>query len=199
MTRLQTEQLSHGSQAAVVGFPLGLLRELRTDHAGETGAVMIYHGVLAMSRDPGLRNFARHHLETEQRHLLLMEQVVPTNWRSWLLPLWRLAGWLTGALPACFGPAAVYATIQIVETFVDHHYEQQVVMIDSLLAQSPPADATTNLLRLRTLLVECQLEEVAHKEDARAHWSGQPNVLLSVWLRLVDRGSKSAVGMCRYV
>ena len=199
MTRLQTEQLLHGSQAAAVGFPLGLLRELRTDHAGETGAVMIYHGVLAMSRDPGLRNFARHHLETEQRHLLLMEQVVPTNWRSWLLPLWRLAGWLTGALPACFGPAAVYATIQIVETFVDHHYEQQVVMIDSLLAPSLPADATTNLLRLRTLLVECQLEEVAHKEDARAHWSGQPNVLLSVWLRLVDRGSKSAVGMCRYV
>ncbi len=120
MTRLQTEQLSHGSQAAVVGFPLGLLRELRTDHAGETGAVMIYHGVLAMSRDPGLRYFARHHLETEQRHLLLMHQVVPTKWRSWLLPSWRLAACFPRPFPPCLAPPPAYAPIPSLDTVVHH-------------------------------------------------------------------------------
>ena len=29
-------------------------KDLRSDHAGETGAVMIYNGILAVSRDPAL-------------------------------------------------------------------------------------------------------------------------------------------------
>jgi hypothetical protein len=86
------------------GWPAALKRELRTDHAGEAGAVMIYRGVLAVARDDTLRAFAQHHLETESRHLALIEEVVPPSGRSRLLPLWRVAGWLTGALPACFGP-----------------------------------------------------------------------------------------------
>jgi demethoxyubiquinone hydroxylase (CLK1/Coq7/Cat5 family) len=106
------------------GFPRRLRRELRTDHAGETGAVMIYHGILAVSRDPALRAFASHHLATEQRHLADIEKVVPKRWRSRLLPLWRLSGWLTGALPAFVGARATYATIQAVETFVDRHYAE---------------------------------------------------------------------------
>lgn len=32
-------------------WPQALQRELRTDHAGEAGAVMIYRGVLAVTRD----------------------------------------------------------------------------------------------------------------------------------------------------
>ena len=40
-------------------------------------------------------------------------------------------GWLTGALPALFGRQAIFATIEAVETFVDQHYEQQVVRIDA--------------------------------------------------------------------
>jgi demethoxyubiquinone hydroxylase (CLK1/Coq7/Cat5 family) len=36
--------------------------------------------------------------------------------------LWRVAGWLTGALPALFGRAAVLRTIDAVETFVEGHY-----------------------------------------------------------------------------
>jgi hypothetical protein len=40
---------------------------LQTDHAGETGAVMIYRGILAVTRDQTLRAFAHHHFETERR------------------------------------------------------------------------------------------------------------------------------------
>ena len=80
--------------------PADLMPELRTDHAGETGAVMIYRGILAVSRDPAVRAFAHHHQATEQQHLELIEALQPTVRRSRLLPLWRLSGWLTGALPA---------------------------------------------------------------------------------------------------
>ena len=107
--------------------PRWLQQELRSDHAGEVGAVMIYRGVLASSRDSSVRQFAEAHLCTEQKHLKLMEDIVPAASRTRLLPVWRLMGWLTGALPALFGSRAVFATIEAVETFVDHHYEQQIV------------------------------------------------------------------------
>ena len=198
---------------AAEAFPRELLRELRTDHAGETGAVMIYRGVLAITRHPELRAFALHHLETEQRHLALIEAVVPPRSRSALLPLWRLSGWLTGAVPALFGPRAVYATIEAVETFVDRHYAAQIEQIDALTdpdpCASPKAAAVAgaargaaeldSLQRLRDVLVRCQADEVAHRDDARSRWNNKPGLLMRLWLAMVSRGSAHAVGICRHV
>jgi ubiquinone biosynthesis monooxygenase Coq7 len=181
-------------------YPLRVMQELRTDHAGETGAVMIYRGVLAFARDPELRAFALHHLETEARHLSLIEQVASASWRSRLLPLWRLSGWLTGALPALVGPRAVYATIQSVETFVDHHYADQVSMIDAFLAgQSLDASSRERLVALRALLEECRLDEVAHRDDAASRFQGRAGMCLRLWQRVVGSGSQAAVKVCRHV
>jgi ubiquinone biosynthesis monooxygenase Coq7 len=184
-------------------LPRALRQELRTDHAGETGAVMIYRGVLAVTRDPALRAFAEHHLATEQRHLAWMEEIVPARWRSRLLPLWRISGWLTGALPACFGPRAVYATIEAVETFVDRHYAAQIAMIDEhLRAPAPPATdprANDALHSLRAALEQCRLDEVAHRDDAGARCQGRRGVVRAAWCALVGRGSVAAVAICRHL
>ncbi|MEO8937133.1 MAG: demethoxyubiquinone hydroxylase family protein [Burkholderiaceae bacterium] len=167
-----------------------MLADLRTDHAGETGAVRIYQGVLRFARDPALYAFAQRHLVTEQIHLREIEAWLPLTDRSRLLPVWRLAGWLTGAVPALFGPRAVYGTIEAVERFVDHHYEEQ---IQCLAAQ--PA-----LGRLRQTLVDCQGDEVAHRDEAAAaRGSGEPGVVLRVWGWLVGVGSRGAVAVCRYL
>ena len=189
-------------------LPRQLITELRTDHAGETGAVMIYRGVLAVSRDPHLREFAQHHLETERGHLALIEQILPARRRSSLLPLWRLSGWLTGALPAFAGPRAVYATIQAVETFVDRHYADQVELIDTLLNAAAPArppnatparEDTAALISLRALLEQCRLDEVAHRDDAAARWDRNPSWLIRLWQALVGHGSEWAVSLCRLI
>ena len=186
-----------------LALPLPLRQELRTDHAGETGAVMIYRGVLAVARDPGLRAFAEHHLATELRHLAWMDELVPAGWRSRLLPLWRIAGWLTGALPACFGPRAVYATIEAVETFVDRHYAAQIAMIDAHLRMpAPPATdprASDALQSLRATLEQCRLDEVAHRDDAGARCAGRRGLVRAAWCALVGRGSVAAVAVCRHL
>ena len=196
------------TRTALPELPHELLRELRTDHAGETGAVMIYRGVLAMARDPALREFAHHHLATEQRHLALIEQVTPGRERSWLLPLWRLSGWLTGAVPGLFGPRAVYATIQSVETFVDHHYADQVRLIDELLqgrhpaerpAAGPATSTETELQNLRALIEQCRLDEVSHRDDAAQRWDGRASLMLRLWQGAVGRGSAWAVSVCRRI
>ena len=44
-----------------------LAGDLRSDQAGETGAVWIYRGLLAVSRDAGVREFAQRHLVTEKK------------------------------------------------------------------------------------------------------------------------------------
>ena len=63
--------------ALTPAVPMDLMPELRTDHAGETGAVWIYRGVLAITRDAALRGFAQRHLATEQEHLRLICELVP--------------------------------------------------------------------------------------------------------------------------
>jgi len=86
-----------------------MVRELRSDHAGETGAVFIYQGITTVARwrqDTELLAFARQHGETETEHLRLIEDWLPAESRSRLLLPWRMAGWLTGTLPALFGRRA---------------------------------------------------------------------------------------------
>ena len=170
-----------------------LVGDLRSDHAGELGAVWIYRGLLATSRDAGVREFARRHATTEQTHLDKISALLPWPQRSRLLPAWRVAGFLTGALPGLIGPRAVYATIAAVETFVDQHYQHQ---IDKL--QSRPEHAA-----LLALLLQCQHDECEHRDEALALQgtpkSKPPGPLLQAWCALVGGGSAAAVALARRV
>ena len=166
-----------------------LVGDLRSDHAGETGAVWIYRGLLMVSRDAGVREFAKRHLATEQDHLDKIKAVLPWPQRSRLLPGWRVAGFATGALPALFGPRAVYATIAAVETFVDQHYQHQ---IDKLEQQPEHAD-------LLALMRQCQQDECEHRDEALALQNQPPGWLLRAWCKLVGSGSSTAVALARRI
>jgi ubiquinone biosynthesis monooxygenase Coq7 len=179
-------------------LPETLVADLRSDHAGETGAVMIYRGILAATRDSDVRHFAQDHLATESRHLAEIEPLLSRKQHSRLLPLWRLAGWLTGALPALLGPRAVYATIEAVETFVDRHYAEQIDSID----RQDPARTHSALQALRALLESCRSDEVAHRDEAAALFAlggAPPSLALRVWVGLVGSGSRVAVKICRRI
>lgn len=179
-----------------IRLPAALIADLRTDHAGESGAVMIYRGILATTRDVLVRQFASEHLATEAGHLAAIEPLLSRRQRSRLLPMWRLAGWLTGALPALVGPRAVYATIESVETFVDRHYAEQIEAID----RHDPASLHPRLQALRALLDTCSADEVAHRDEAAALFAmaGQPPTpVMRVWLWSVGAGSRAAVKICR--
>ena len=179
-------------------LPVRLVADLRTDHAGETGAVMIYRGILATTRDAAVRAFAQEHLATESTHLAAVELLLETQHRSRLLPLWRAAGWLTGALPAWAGPAAVYATIEAVETFVDHHYTEQIESIDRL----DPCRTQSALQVLRAQLHAFRADEIHHRNDAAARLgrcAGGPSSLRRLWIWAVGAGSRWAVKVCRRI
>ena len=171
-------------------LPDSVLADLRTDHAGETGAVFIYQEILKVTRDPELQAFAQLHMATEQSHLRHIESWLPKAHYSYLLPLWRLAGFLTGALPALVSARAVYVTIQAVETFVNHHYDDQIRSLES----------KPSLAKLHQILLECQDDEVAHRDQAAAALGQKKTgLLLHFWSVLVGAGSRAAVAVCRHV
>ncbi len=165
-----------------IEIPQEMLPALRSDHAGETGAVYIYRGILAVTRSSEVRSFARHHLATEQRHLEIMAQLLPREQHSRLLPLWRFAGWLTGMLPALFGPLAVYRTIDAVESFVDRHYEEQIELLRTRSSHES----------LRALLQSCRDDELLHRDEARSHLQSA-GLFGQLWVRMVGAGSRAGV------
>jgi ubiquinone biosynthesis monooxygenase Coq7 len=97
---------------------------------------------------------------------------------------------MTGALPALLGPRAVYATIEAVETFVNHHYQVQI----QRLALHP------ELRELRNTLLACQADEVAHRDEAAsAKGAAKLGFMLRAWCCLVGVGSRGAVALCRNI
>ena len=166
-----------------------LIAELRTDQAGEAGAVQIYRGIIAVSRNRSVLEFAHRHMATESCHLEDIDSVLPLSQRSHLLPIWRWLGWITGAIPALFGPTAVFATIHAVETFVDKHYQAQ---IDRLRSEGQEPALLAMLERLRG-------DEIEHMNDAAFRIPVAQSIFLKAWLKLVTVGSHVAVVFARHL
>ena len=161
-----------------------LMRELRSDHAGETGAVWIYRGILKVTNDTEVRSFAREHLRTENRHLAFFERWLPGHCHSVLLPLWRVAGFMLGAFCALFGARFTFVTIAAVEDFVVAHYQQQIDTLQIQYGAQTP---------LAQLLSYFQADEHHHQSDANRRTHGSMKTGEKLWFKLVGGGSRSAV------
>ena len=166
-----------------------LIADLQSDHAGEAGAVAIYRGMLAVSRDEAVRRFAAEHVRTELRHLRFFEGWLPVRHRSRLMWIWRAAGWLLGATSALFGRQAAFRTVAAVESFVEAHYVAQIEVMNS----------TEGLEELAAILREFCDEEVHHREDARARMTRSGGPAARVWAHLIASGSALGVRIARKV
>lgn len=88
----------------------------------------------------------------------------------------RGLGWLTGAIPSMFGSNAVFAMIEIVETFVNRHYQAQ---IDRLRFEDGDPAIINLLDRLRR-------DEVEHRDEAAARRTDRASLPLRIWTWLVE-------------
>ena len=184
-------ELSYKTNYRYYSFMNKLLESfLRSDHAGEVGAVYIYKGILSIAKDPDLVEFSTRHLETEKEHLRKIEEILPSSKRSKLVGIWKIAGYLLGFLPSLFGPRIVFATIEAVESFVEDHYEEQ---LNYLRAQDNPDHVLINLLQ------SCQDDEIEHKNESAIKKKFTPGILLNLWMKIVGWGSSSAVKVAKII
>lgn len=169
-------------------FSVRFIKDLRSDHAGETGAVWIYRGVLRVARDPEVVSFATHHLEAERRHLAFFQAWLPKKHQSKLIPLWKVSGFLLGAVAALLGKKMLYVTISAVESFVVEHYQKQ---LDYLNREGNRTERS-----LLALLSQFQADESHHKLDAVTRINNIAGAA-GIWLRLVEGGSRIAANAAR--
>ena len=160
--------------ALKIDFSSQQLSLLRSDHAGEIGAVNIYKGILWCAKDPAVLAFANCHLEVESRHLESVESILTPENRSIFSPLWIVAGRVLGLVAVAGGQNFLFSTIASVEEFVVEHYERQLPFFHG---------------SVRELLLEMMSEEDTHREDA-AHRSSKK---FAFWDFLVKKGCGLAV------
>ena len=86
--------------AANINVPISMLNWMRSNHAGETGAVWIYMGAKCIFWNKNIQNMTNEHYETEKNHLIVMSHILPKNYHSKLLILWRILGFGLGFLSA---------------------------------------------------------------------------------------------------
>ena len=157
-----------------IDFSPQQLSLLRSDHAGELGAVNIYKGILWCARDPAVVAFANCHLEVESKHLASVESLLIPKHRSTFSPLWVVAGRALGLMAVVGGKTFLFSTIASVEEFVVEHYKQQLPFFSGTV---------------QDLLKEMMVDENTHREDA-AHRSSRRHML---WEILVKKGCGLAV------
>ena len=168
-------------------------RELRASHAGETGAVWIYKGVLwanTFRADRDIEAFAKSHLATEAQHLEQYEAALHKFRGSMLLFLWVIAGFSLGVMATFLGKHWLYFTIHQVESFVDEHYREQIARLNPL--PCPEAQSAIQLFRL------CNLDEIAHRDQALSLLKQSPTKSMAMWGQLVATGSALAANCARF-
>ena len=190
-TNTQTK-LQNVSDSNIERYGSFIRGELRASHAGETGAVWIYRGILLVNRlkrDPDIKIFALHHLATEKAHLAQFENIIHRFRGSALLFIWTLAGFTMGALSMMLGKNWVYFTIYKVESFVDIHYKQQIQALSKceFFCKS----------EIIAMMETCNIDEQAHRDEALNAINGEPTKAMRVWGRLVAGGSSCAVAVAK--
>ena len=169
-------------------IPSNLLPYFRSNHAGETGAVFIYKGIMAVSNDPKILKFSKKHLITETNHLNIIEQVLDKQHISKLIFFWKLAGFFTGFIPALLGKNFVYATIFYVESFVEKHYQEQLSLLSKDRKQ----------IKLRSMISELMEDEISHKKESLSSVTNL-NLIHRIWGKVVTIGSELAVNISKKI
>ena len=174
--------------ASNINVPSSMLDWMRSNHAGETGAVWIYMGAKCIFWNKKIQDMTKEHYETEKNHLIVMGHILPKSSHSKLLILWKILGFGLGFFSALLGYKFFCVTIQSVETFVEEHYQEQ---IDFLYKNS----TSFKLLRV---LEKCCDEEVEHQVDAKLQKGNDKNTSFErFWSNLIGSGSSLAVNISK--
>jgi len=171
---------------------MDLVQALRSDQAGETGAVWIYRAMRLFRHDSATVDLIQEHLAQESQHLDEVNAILPRSKHSLLVPLWAVAGFVTGLVPAVMGPNWIKHTIVTVETFVDQHYLEQIEFL-SVYDADLAGITVNNQQQLIDILKKLRFDEIRHRQDALGDVIITPSRSLKLWCKLVDTGSKAAV------
>lgn len=165
---------------------------LRVDHAGETAAVRIYEGQLAVLGGTAERDVLEEMAAHERAHLRRFDELLPAYRArpTALLPVWEAAGFALGAAGALLGRESAHAVTKAVEEVITEHYNDQL----RELRERGYADEELLRRTFRQFRDEEQEHlDVAHERGADAAPMAQP---ISA---VVKAGCKAAIWLSKRV
>ena len=161
---------------------------IRVDHAGETAAVAIYRGQLAVfERQTGKDRIVGQLTEMEQEeqdHLDAFNTMIRDNGvrPTAMMPLWNVAAYGLGVATALLGEKAAHACTEAVESVIEKHYDNQVKELETIEGET----------ELSAKFAKFRDEETAHKDLAIEEGARQAPAypLLSA---VIKAGCKTAI------
>ena len=172
--------------AANINVPDSILNWMRSNHVDVTGAVWIYMGAKCIFWNKNIQSMTKKHYEIKKNQLNVMNHILPKNYYSKLLILWKILAFGLGFLSALLGYRFFSVIVQLVETFVEEHYQEQIKFLykNSL---------SFELLRV---LEKCCDEEVEHLIDAKLHKKNDKNSSFErFWSNFIGSGSTFKVNI----
>ena len=187
---MENFELIEKYNASDISIPKNMVGWMRSNHAGETGAVWIYLGAKCIFWNKKIKLMSKEHYQTEKNHLIIMNHLLSNKNKSKLLILWRILGFSLGFISALLGYRFFCVTIQSVESFVEQHYREQ---IEFLYKKSISFD-------LLKVLEMCCDEEVEHQNDAKMQKGLDKNSFFeNMWSNLIGSGSNVAVNVSKLI
>lgn len=134
---------------------------LRVNHAGESAAVRLYEGQLAVLSKSKSAEDLRHMLLQEQKHKEKFETALREHdvSPSLLNPVWHKVSYGLGVFTALLGAKEAMSCTVAVEEVIETHYKRQ-------LDDFPKAGQHEHV---HALIQNCYHDEVSHKNIAAEH------------------------------
>jgi ubiquinone biosynthesis monooxygenase Coq7 len=113
---------------------------IRVDHAGETGAKVIYEGqilALKLKGDDKTLEIVKEMRNQELKHLdYFSKKIIEHKVRPTLMePLWKVGGFLLGFATAIVDKKSAMTCTTAVEETIDQHYNQQLTELEIIKKQ----------------------------------------------------------------
>ncbi|KAJ1937002.1 ubiquinone biosynthesis monooxygenase Coq7 [Linderina macrospora] len=168
-------------------------RFVRVNQAGETAAVTIYKGQMAvLGHNPELRKLLTHMRDQEIVHLEIMDRhirdfrVRPTL----LQPVAAVGGYVLGMVTALMGVESAMTCTEAVETRIGNHYNDQLRDLHQLKYKE--------LDELKRTIAKCRDEELEHLETAVEH-GAKLAPLHELQFEFVKGGCSLAIWACERI
>lgn len=166
--------------------PIDIQRLLRVNHSGEFGAIGIYQAQRLLARLTWPQGVALidEMLQHERGHLARFGSLLASrSIRScYALPLWRLGGWLLGALTGLFGRRGILLCTFSVESTVLQHLAEQRRRLAGRDAE------------FVALIAEIEHEEREHRDHGLAY-AATPDPALRAIDALARTATEFAIGL----
>jgi len=148
---------------------------IRVNHAGETGAKVIYEGqisALKIKGDHATLKIVEKMYQQELEHLNYFEgKIKEQKVRPTLMqPIWKIGGFALGFITAIVDKKSAMACTTAVEETIDVHYQEQLNELEQIAIDDNSENKTKELVnQLKSEITKFRSEELEHRDIGYEH------------------------------